>query len=138
MQEAAPLTGFAYTTAIQFDKAPTALGHRVMSFDPTGLNADDVALVGNSVVELGVAVGAIDLDHVKSVPNGKPVLINEHAKDWCASVSCMHAYACGKFCCIAQPDTFCHVLAVCDQPSLGGAASQGAEVYAREGTTRRA
>lgn len=76
-------SGFTAVQVTRADKAPDARGPRLSTFDPTGVTDDHtVALVGNMLVELGVAMGVFDLAKVGKLAEGEVVQMEDGCAEW--------------------------------------------------------
>lgn len=80
--------GYALSTRHVFEKRLNAYGVSTVALDPMGLQtSESLAIVGNILVELGLVMGAYDAAEIAAVPFGGTLKPQEHAREWCASIS---------------------------------------------------
>eukprot|EP00892_Ulva_mutabilis_P000734 jgi/Ulvmu1/10661/UM066_0043.1 len=78
------MQGWALCERAQQDKHPTVAGTRVWSFNPMGMiqDRDDAAVIGNVIVELGLAMQVFAVDNLEAVPEGAILPVKEEKLDW--------------------------------------------------------
>ena len=75
--------GFALVTNLTMDKAPNSCGQKMMAVDPIGQRTDaNTPLAGNSVVELGLVMGAYDAGELAALQYEEELRPRPHAKEW--------------------------------------------------------
>ena len=75
--------GFALVTNLAMDKAPNAFGMKMIALDPIGQRLDaGTALAGNSIVELGLVMGAYDAGELAALSYGEELRPRPHAREW--------------------------------------------------------
>lgn len=76
---------YALVTHHEVSKCPNRYGVNTLVADPTGqTTARHKPVVGNSVVELGLAMGVYDPKDLAELPYGGVLKPRPHAADWCA------------------------------------------------------
>lgn len=71
-------------TAHVVSKCPNVYGVQTLSLDVTGMKRKSLLpIIGDLVVQLGIAMGAIDAAEVANLPYNSPVPIKADALEWC-------------------------------------------------------